>query len=224
MAKRPVRNIATRDLAALAFMAQRMNGTLHRDNRVFDAESQDWRDVVPNKEIMRSNFELNTRPTDQDYEDADEAIRGVQGDLTVRILRGQQINGFVRSLVELTQQETATERDCGLMAFLPKTFAGQVERENKQVQVASLAGASEYLGTVGDKITVDFVLVDKRFLQQYNCWSVFGHDGNNNCVAFLTQHEKLAASGRIQGKIKRTTEDQFRGGARVTGLNYVKVI
>lgn len=224
MPKREIRTIATRDLAALAFMAQRMNGTLYKDSQSYSEEAGGLITVTPNKDIMRENFELNTRPTEQDYEHADEAIRGVQGDLTLRILKGQRVNDFARALVELTQKETATERDCGLMAFLPKTFAGQVERENRQVQVAGMAGASEYLGRVGEKITVDFVLVDKRFLQQYNCWSVFGHDGNNNCVAFLTQHEQLARSGRIQGKIKRIDEDSYRGGARVTGLNYVKAL
>lgn len=224
MAKREIKTIAVRDLAALAFMAQRMNGTLHRDNRVFDAESQDWREVTPNKEIMRANFELNTRPTEQDYEQADTAIAAVQGDAVLRVLKGQRLNDFVHSLVELTKQATATPRDCGLMAFLPKTFVSQTERENKTLEVAGLAGTSEYLGRVGEKITVDFVLIDKRFLQQYNCWSVFGHDGNNNCVGFLTQHENLARSGRIQGKVKRVQQDQYRGGAKVTGLNYVKAI
>jgi len=224
MPKREIRTIATRDLAALAFMAQRMNGTLHRDNRVFDPESQDWQEVRPNKDIMRENLGLAARPTEQDYEQADEAMSGVQNDLTLRILKGQQVSDFARSLVKLVQQETATERDCGLMAFLPKTFAGQVERENKQIQVAGMAGTSVYLGRVGEKITVDFVLVDKRFLQQYNCWSVFGHDGAGNCVGFLTQHEHLAKDGRIQGKIKRIYEDSYRGGACVTGLNYVKAI
>jgi len=205
-------------------MAQRMNGTLHRDSRVFDPESQDWREVHANKDIMRENFGLEMRPTDQDYEQADEAIAAVQGDAVLRVLKGQRLSDFVHSLIELIKQETATERDCGLMAFLPKTFQGQIQRENKQIEVAALAGTSAYLGRVGEKITVDFVLVDKRFLQQYNCLSVFGHDGAGNCVGFLTQHEQLAKDGRIQGKIKKVQQDQYRNGAKVTSLNYVKAI
>lgn len=222
MKKRMTRSIATRDLAALAYMAQRLNGDLYKDDRVFDAESQDWREVKPNKVIMRENFELTVPPTAEDYENADEAMRGVQGDLTVRLLKGQNINNFFRSLVELTQEPTASERDCGIMAFLPKTFASQAARENRQLEVASMAPSSDYIGFYPDKVEVDFVLMDKRFLPQYGCFSVFGHDGKNNFVSFLTQHENLAATGTIQGKVKRTTEDQFRNGARVTHLNYVK--
>lgn len=224
MAKREIRTIATRDLAALAFMAQRMNGTLHRDTRVFDQESQDWRDVKPNKEIMRENFELAVRPSAEDYEQADAAINAVQGDAVLRILKGQRVNDFGHALVELTKQETATERDCGLMVFLPKTYITQQAREARDLKITSFANTSEYLGRVGDKVTVDFVMIDKRFLQQYNCWSVFGRDAAGNAVAFLTQHESLARDGRIQGKIKRTEVDSYRAGARVTGLNYVKAI
>lgn len=224
MAKRQLRTIAVRDLAALAFMAQRMNGTLHRDNRVFDAESQDWREVTPNKEIMRENFGLDVRPSQEDYDQADAAMSAVQGDAVLRILKGQPMNDFTRSLVELTKQETATERDCGIMAFLPRTYIAQQAREARDLEITSFANTSEYLGRVGDKVTVDFVMIDKRYLQQYNCWSVFGRDAAGNGVGFLTQHENLARSGRIQGKVKRVQQDQYRGGAKVTGLNYVKAI
>lgn len=224
MAKREIRTIATRDLAALAFMAQRMNGTLHRDTRVFDAESQDWKEVRTNKDIMRENFGLDVRPSQEDYDQADAAINAVQGDAVLRILKGQPMNDFSRSLVELTKQETATERDCGLMSFLPRTYIAQQAREARDLEITSFANTSEYLGRVGDKVTVDFVMIDKRFLQQYNCWSVFGRDAAGNGVGFLTQHESLACNGRIQGKIKRTEVDSYRGGAKVTGLNYVKAI
>ena len=223
MAKKPVPTIAVRDLAALAFMAQRVNGTLHRDSRVFDAESQDWREVRPNKDIMRENFELNNL-LPEDFDNADAAISAVQGDAVMRVLKGQRLNDFSHALVELTKQETATARDCGLMAFLPKTYAGQLERATREEQVAGLASASDYIGRVGEKVTVEFTLIDKRFLQQYNCWSVFGQDASGNCVSFLTQHEKLANNGRIQGKIKRLEQNQYRNGAKTTALNYVKGI
>jgi hypothetical protein len=221
MTKQPA--IATRDLAALAFMAQRVNGTLHRDSRVFDPESQDWQEVRPNKDLMRENFALNNLQ-EQDYQQADAAISAVQGDAVMRVLKGQRLSDFVNSLVELTKKETATARDCGLMAFLPKTYQTQLERADREEQVAGLACSSEYLGAIGNKVTVEFTLIDKRYLQQYNCWSVFGQDADGNCVSFLTQHESMARSGRIQGKIKRLEENQYRNGAKTTTLNYVKEV
>jgi hypothetical protein len=87
-----------------------------------------------------------------------------------------------------------------------------------------LVNTSQYLGRVGEKVQLDFVLIDSRYLQQYNCYSVTGHDGRSNMVNFLTAHQNLAASGRISGKIKRTEASQYHNGARVTQLNFVKRI
>jgi hypothetical protein len=77
---------------------------------------------------------------------------------------------------------------------------------------------------VGEKIQLDFVLIDSRYLQQYNCHSVTGHDDNGNMVSFLTAHQSLAQSGRIAGKVKRIEQSPYHSGAKVTQLNFVKAI
>jgi hypothetical protein len=41
-------------------------------------------------------------------------------------------------------------------------------------------------------------------------------------VSFLTAHQNLAVSGRIQGKVKRTEVSQYHNGAKTTQLNFVK--
>ena len=59
--------IETRELVALAFAAQRMNGGLHRDNRYFDPEKDAFVEVVPNKTLMFNSFAFepgsNHRPS-----------------------------------------------------------------------------------------------------------------------------------------------------------------
>lgn len=231
--RRPTRpapaSIATRELAALAFAAQRVNGTLHKYDTVFDPDTGDTIRVTPNKVLMHNSFVPGAEGptltvTQEDRDQANAAVDAVQADCTMRVLTGRQLSDFVNSMNSLLQQETATQRDCGLMAFLPGVYARIVEAQSKQETTALLSTASEYLGNVGDKVTVDFTFVDKRYLQQYNCWSVFGHDANNNCISFLTQHESLAKNCRIQGKIKRLEENRFRNGAKTTTLNYVKEI
>jgi len=225
----PTARISTRELAALAFAAQRVNGTLHKYDTVFDSDTGDTRQVTPNKTLMHNSFvpgaegaKLAVVQEDQDLAEA--ALAAVQADCTMRVLSGGKLSDFISSLNTLLQQETANQRDCGLMAFLPNVYARMLEDHAKKETTAVLSTTSEYLGAIGDKVTVDFTFVDKRYLQQYNCWSVFGHDADNNCVSFLTQHESLAKSCRIQGKIKRLEENRFRGGAKTTTLNYVKEI
>jgi hypothetical protein len=225
----PATAIATRELAALAFAAQRVNGTLHKQPEMFDADSGTVVKVTPNKVLMHNSFVPNAEgpqvsATQEDRDLANLAVDAVQSDCTMRLLQGRQLSDFVASLNTLLQQETVNQRDCGLMAFLPNIYSRMLEDHAKQETSASLSVGSQYLGNVGDKVTVDFTFVDKRYLSQYNCWSVFGHDANGNCVGFLTAHESLAKSGRIQGKIKRLEENRYRNGAKVTNLNYVKVV
>jgi hypothetical protein len=147
-----------------------------------------------------------------------------QGDVLIKKLADRRVNDFQFSLSEAISQPTCTQRDCGLVAFVPKTYAGMLERQEKDEAKFGLAGTSEYLGRVGEKIQLDFVLIDSRYLQQYNCHSVTGHDGNGNMVSFLTAHQSLARSGRISGKVKRTEVSQYHNGAKVTQLNFVKAI
>jgi hypothetical protein len=221
--------VATRELAALAFAAQRVNGTLHKHSEVFDADSGTVIKVVPNKVLMHNSFVPDAKGpqitvTQDDRDLAIAAVDAIQSDCTMRLLQGRQLSDFIVSLNTLLQQETASQRDCGLMAFLPNVYARMLEDHANKETTAVLSITSQYLGQISDKVTVDFTFVDKRYLQQYNCWSVFGHDADNNCVSFLTQHESLAKSCRIQGKIKRLEENRFRGGAKTTTLNYVKEI
>ena len=222
--------IESRELVALAFAAQRMNGGLHRDNRYFDPEKDAFVEVVPNKTLMFNSFAFETGsnpelvPTDEDRAQADAAITAIQGDVLIKKLADRRVSDFQFNLSEAISQPTCTQRDCGLVAFVPKTYAGMLERQEKDEAKIGLASTSEYLGRVGEKIQLDFALIDSKYLQQYNCYSVTGHDGNGNMVSFLTAHQGLAQSGRIAGKIKRIEVSQYHNGAKVTQLNFVKAI
>jgi hypothetical protein len=222
--------IESRELVALAFAAQRMNGGLHRDNRYFDPEKDTFVEVVPNKTLMFNSFAFEPGsnpelvPTDEDRAQADAAISAIQGDVLVKKLADRRVSDFQFNLSETISKDTCTQRDCGLVAFVPKTYAGMLERQEKDEAKIGLASTSEYLGRVGEKIQLDFALIDSKYLQQYNCYSVTGHDGNGNMVSFLTAHQGLAQSGRIAGKIKRIEVSQYHNGAKVTQLNFVKAI
>jgi hypothetical protein len=187
--------IESRELVALAFAAQRMNGGLHRDNRYFDPEKDAFVEVVPNKTLMFNSFAFEPGsnpelvPTDEDRAQADAAITAIQGDVLIKKLADRRVSDFQFNLSEAISQPTCTQRDCGLVAFVPKTYAGMLERQEKDEAKIGLASTSEYLGRVGEKIQLDFALIDSKYLQQYNCYSVTGHDGNGNMVSFLTAHQ-----------------------------------
>ena len=222
--------IESRKLVALAFAAQRVNGAMYKDTLFFDTEKDAVVEVVPNKTLMFNSFAIESGsnpelvPTDEDFAQADAAISAIQGDVLIKKLADRRVNDFQFKLSETIGQNTCTQRDCGLVAFVPKTYADMLERQEKDEAKIGLVGTSQYLGRVGEKLQLDFVLIDSRYLQQYNCYSVTGHDDNGNMVSFLTAHQSLAQSGRISGKVKRTEVSQYHNGAKVTQLNFVKAI
>lgn len=228
MARYQPKTLPTRELAAMAFAAFRANGgEIVKTEQVFDEAAGGFVPVVSNKQYIKNTIaQFEDRPvltvTEADRADADEAIAVVQGDATMKILLGRTMSDFAKNLVELIGKETASEYDAGLMAYLPMSALRVRESQEKQEKVATIAFSSKYLGTVGSKIAVNFTVIESRFLQNYNCWSVFGHDAEGNCVRYTTSKKELTESGQIQGKIRELIEDNYRNGAQVTVMNYVK--
>ena len=222
----PLYKIAPRKLTALAFAAMRANGILHKTEVFFDPESGDTVRVVPNKVLMRNSIDKDPAltPTQEDYKLADAAIADISQEHMVAQLSGRKISPFFETMAVSLQMEYLTERDCGMIAFVPDSYQRLLAQQVKKETLIPMQASSEYLGKVGQKVSFDFVMLDKRYLSQYNCWSISGHDGNGNLVNFLSAHESLGASQRIQGKVKRTEQSKYHNGACVTQLNYVKAI
>lgn len=216
--------VPTLELATLAFAAQRINSTLHKDNRIFDAVKQELIEVVPNKTLMRDSVTGNKilLVTEQDRVDAEAAVLALQQDMTMAMLKGRKVSDFVSNLVSAIGQDEASERDCGLFAFLPNMYEQLKARQQKEETVVGLAYSSKAIGNVGDRVIVNLTVISARYLSSYNCWSVFGHDQNGNCLSFLTGKQDCSVSDTYTGKIKRVGNDAYHNGAMVTQLNFVK--
>ena len=227
MARTALPTIPTLELAALSFAAYRANGNnVYKDDRVFDEESQELRPVIPNKSLMYHALKdaATLEVTAEDHEQARVAMDALLQDHMLRTLAGSPISAFSQSFVELISEETVTQRSAGLMAYLPRSYNSVLKMRAQQNTLLELGAGSQYLGTVGSKIEVDFTLLSKKYQEKFGCWTMFGHDPAGNLVQFLTQHEHLAQDGRITGKIKRTEQNRWHNNARVTDLNYVKRI
>jgi len=212
--------ISTVELAALAFAAFRKNQcNVYKDSSFFDKAADSLVTVVPNKQLMR---EGNLQITEQDRADAETAMGALSQDRTMRILKGLAVPDFQNTLTNLLTQSECTMSDAGLMAFLPSMTAQLIQRQTREQEVAELALVSQYLGRVGDKVTVTLTVMNSRFLQQFNCWSVNAKDDKGNLVSYLTAKEECTRSARYTGKIKRTETSKYHNGAQVTTLNFVK--
>ena len=219
--------IATKELAALAFAAYRFNNGLIKDSVRWDESTESLVPVTPNKVLMRNTVsqkegELHLTITDDDRQQAELAINAIASDIVVKLLSGKRISDFVQNLNSAVTKETATANDCGLIAWLPEMFGRvKIDQVNKE-QMIEFSMSSEYIGAIDQKVTIDFTVINSRYLRDYNCYSVFGHDNNGNCVSYFTRKDEFTKSGKITGKVKSHKTDDYHNGAKVTTINYVK--
>ena len=216
--------VAVRELVAAAFVAQRMNGGMNKNAEVWDETAQTLTKVVTNKDIVLQVLQGEILPTQADYELADSARDALVLANTLRLLRGdaKPASSFQVSMLQLLEKDMGTVADAGLAAYIPNTYEQLKAREIKQETFAELSITSEYLGKIGEKVTIMLTVTDKRYLQQFNCFSVTGTDEKNNLVSFLTAKEDCTVSGKYSGKIKATQESKWHNNAKVTQLNFVK--
>lgn len=218
-------SVSVKELAALAFAAQRYNGALLKDTTRWNEATQTLENVVPNKTLIRDTVKGDTKlvVTDQDRVLAEAAITAITQDRSMQILKGRKVSDFVLSLVALLEKETDTDASAGIVAFLPQMHEQLKQRQEREEKVQEFAYTSEYLGKVGDKVTVELTVLTTKYLQQYNCYSVTGHDAQGNMVNFLTGKQDCTVSGRYTGKIKRIEQSPYQNNAKVTQLNFVKL-
>ena len=219
-------SVSVKELAALSFAAQRANGALLKDTTRWNEATQTLETVTPNKTLIRDTVKGDPKlvVTDGDRAQAEIAIAAITQDFTMQVLKGRKVSDFVQSLATLLEKDMDTDVSAGIVAFLPQMYEQLKQRQEREEKVQEFAYTSEYLGQVGAKVTVELTVLTTKYLQQYNCYSVTGHDAQGNMVNFLTGKQDCTVSGRYTGKIKRIETSPYHNNAKVTQLNFVKLL
>ena len=155
-------------------------------------------------------------------DEAEVVIQHIQGQVTMSLLSGKKVSEFVKSLAVELEKEEIPEYKLGLLVYAPNVHHTAQVKEAITEQTTELLYTSQALGPVDAKVTVNFTLIEKRFVQNFGCYSAFGKDDAGNLVSFLTKHEELCESGKRVGKVKKAGADSWHNNAVVTSLNYVK--
>ncbi len=162
-------------------------------------------------------------PIAQEYlDEAAEIINYLQSQVTMSVLSGKKVSDFTRDLVTAFENDTVPQFKLGLLLYAPNTWHTGKARDAITEETTECLYTSQPLGYVGDKVTVNFTMLEKRYIQSLDCFAVYGKDDKGDLISFLTKHEKLAASGTYTGKVKSAGNDQYHNNAMVTSLNYVK--
>ena len=166
--------------------------------------------------------------TDKHREDAQEAIDTISNKVIMMVLKGSPVNGFLGSLSKLLEQETATSRDMGLLAYVPRTarqFAETAIIDEKKTEFMN----SRPLGQEGTKVFANITIFNSRVMSQYESTLYESHDDSGNLVTFFKNEAsksqfEVGKTYKIHGKVKKAEPTPYSFGAIVNTLNYVRLM
>jgi len=182
----------------------------------------------PNRQLIQTSLEGNTEHfvvNEFHYKQADGIITYLQQAGLMQTLVKGATDNFLGNIIKLLTEEKITSRDLGILAWAPK-MADDYQKKDQVRQVsAQFEGRSRYIGKVGEKVTMTFTHIESRYITSMDCYAVYGHNENDDLVFYWAKDKKkIVEQGRIQGKVKLHDTDKYHGNARVTTINYVKVV
>lgn len=216
--------LPTLDALALAFAAQRANGTFYRDEYHWVQATQTQVSVVPNYRLMFNHItaikllDVN----DQDRANALAAREFLTDYHVMTTLQEAHLSPWKQSLIAEVKGDITRVHKLKLLAFVPDQVAKLTEKKTKDNAIQQLTYVSQHFGRVGERLEFAVTVLDNRYVEKFGCYFVFGHTPDNNCVGFFTSNNDCRSSGIYTGKVKRHNIDNYRSGVKVTEFNYVK--
>jgi len=212
----------TLEVLAVASLAYRQSG-----NKIIrDTITEGDRKLYPNRVIIEHHFTNQSQVivTNHDCEAAKGMQTYLEQTVIVQSLKSSP-DRFLGQMAELISKPEISNRDFGLVAWAPH-LVNQYQRKDRVREIsARYEHTSRYIGTVGQKITTDFTLIEKRYIKSMDCYVVYGYDANDNLIQYWARTlDKICEVGKIIGRIKAHNEDEYHNNARITVMNYVKVV
>jgi len=180
-----------------------------------------------NRQLITDYLQGNGGPfivNDIHIKQADGIIQYLQQTVIMQSLQNK-VDRFLGQITAIVAEQKILDKDIGIVAWAPHV-ADQYQKKDRIREVsARFEIHSRYVGHVRDRITTDFTLIEKRYIKSMDCWAVYGSDAQDNLLFYWAKSlDKVCEVGKISGRIKDHKEDEYRGNARVTTLNYVKIL
>lgn len=180
--------------------------------------------ITPNRVLMLDYLKQDT-VSDEQLTKAEDIVIFLQQTCIMQTLANGKSDQFLSNMVELLTNETVTHRDFGLLAWAPKLARDLQKRADAREVSAMFERTSNYVGCVGERVDINFTAIDSRYHTNMNCYAVYGHDNNHNLIFYWANDiNKVVTNGFINGRVKSHYVDDLRNKARITALNYVKVV
>lgn len=182
---------------------------------------------LSNRQLITDSLEGNSIPfivNDFHVKEAEGIVQYLQQTVIMQSLRGTP-DKFLSHISEIINNKEISAKDFGIVAWAPKLADDYQKKDHVREISARYEYRSNYVGRVGDKIELAFTLIEKRYIKSMDCWAVYGVNEQDNLIFYWARTlDKVCEVGRIHGRIKNHKEDEYKNKARITVLNYVKVL
>lgn len=213
------RGYSVSDVWGAACHAQRINGGYFKEEQWMPNATPPYIAKRRNRDIMMDALENPFMITDEDREAGEQCLKFISNDMTFRALQNR-LTDFDRSVMKIT---AVTDRffpqmhrlELATVACLPNSHQRALQRIEEQDRIRQTAG---YIGTVGDKVTVNVEIVRCNFSQKWNTYYATGITTNNETVFFAIREPFDAGTVlTLRGTVKAHRDGQ-------TQLNRVAVL
>lgn len=165
--------------------------------------------------------------TDEHRELAEKYINTITNKVTMMVLMGRPVNGFIASLAKALENTVVTSLELGLLTYVPKTakqYLAAEEVDGKKAQFSQ----SKPLGAIGNKVFATVTVFNSREMSHYDSILYECNDDAGNLVTFFKNiaskaQFQVGETYKINGKIKAVGSTKFSFGAIVNTLNYVRL-
>lgn len=207
-------NFVADDVWAAAVVAQRINGSYVKLSQI--SESDPELTKKSNRMLVQELLADTSRITDEDRAEG-KKVRAFYQAYTFRILKGIKLSDFDNNAMLIANRETIDNNyDLAVVASLPSTYERGVKRQTAEQRINFARGG--FIGSVGDKVTLELEVVKCLFSQKWNLFYVTGITTDDKVVFFGFKNElSVDAKVKVQGTVKVHRDDS-------TQLNRVKVI
>lgn len=182
-----------------------------------------------NRELMSKyldgNHSYSEEATNAHYAQAEDVIAYLQQVAILQTLAKGNTTNFLAKIVELLVNDTVLRTSIGLIAWAPKVAADFRKKDGVR-EISSLhEHTSCHIGSIGSTIAVDFTLIEQRFIKSLKSWSVLGYTTDGNLIFYWARRaDAICKQGQIKGRVRSHVVDAYRNKAKVTSLNYVKIL
>jgi len=206
---KPTYAIPAEQAWAAAQAAFRING--NRYIKINDGEN-----ARPNKEIM---LEILTQTpeqmVDQDHELASACRQRLGSEISLRLLKGQELGEWHTIQARICQLETVTTAyDLAVLASFPNSYNKTLARD----QVKDRLRECEDVSVGAGRVNLSVEVVDCFYSKQWDCWYTRAIDQANRAVTFAYREQvKPGTNMDIVGTVKGFDN-------RISRLNRVRVL